>query len=243
MKDPIIILHGWVKGGKGARYDRLKNLLERQGYSVFVPDLPGFGNNPLKKEELEFEDYVQFAKKYIEDVLHTSKRNKVILIGHSFGGRIAIKISSDYPTLVGKLVLTGASGITHPLPSLKKKIIFVITKLVRPIFTIFPFSLLYTFFRKLIYQMIGEMDYFNAGNLAKTFKNVYQVNIVKDLQHISVPTFLLWGENDTYIAPTDGKFMQENIPNSKLIIIPHATHKLPYENPDIFVKKVLAFIA
>ena len=242
MKTPIIILHGWSKTMSGSKFHEIKSILESKGHLVYAPDLPGFGSNTLKKEELFFDDYAAFVDHYIADVLKETKAKKVILIGHSFGGRIAIRVTAAYPDMIALLILTGASGIPHPLPSLKKKIVFVLTKILKPIFLLPPFSLFYKVFRKLIYYSIGEMDYYKAGNLTQTFKNVYKVSIADDLQKISVPTILIWGEKDTFTPLADGEYMQSHIANAKLIVIPEAGHRLPYENPREFARAVLPFL-
>lgn len=238
MKEVIVILHGWGSAVSGERYKDVKKILEKKGFSVFTPDMPGFGKSGLKKDELFFEDYVEFVRNFVIK----NKLKRIILLGHSFGGRVAIRFTSLYPQYVSKLILTGASGIPHPLPSLKKKSIYYATKVLRPLFLLPGFSLLYQSFRKLIYYSIGEMDYYKAGNLAQTFKNVYQVSIIPDLTTIKVPTFIIWGEKDTITPVKDAYCMHEKTPQSKLTIIPGATHKLPYESPSIFSKEVLQFL-
>lgn len=239
MKAPIIVLHGWGSTMSGKRYSALQKMLEKEGYTVYAPDLPGFGDNPLEKDALAFEDYIQFVHDFIVKIV---KEKKVILLGHSFGGRIAIRFSAQYPQLVEKLILTGASGIPRPLPSLKKRIVYGVTKITRPFFAIPPFSYLYHFFRKAVYYSIGEMDYYKAGSLRETFKNVYQVSILPDLEHITVPTLILWGANDTFTSLADGELMHEKIAHSKFVIVPDATHKLPYEHPEITAKEIRAFL-
>jgi triacylglycerol lipase len=86
------------------------------------------------------------------------------------------------------------------------------------------------------------MDYYQSGSLTQTFKNVYRVSIVKDLDTINIPTLILWGENDTITPLADGKYMHEHIKNSKLFIVSEATHKLPYEKPQEFADAVLSFL-
>lgn len=243
MDTPILILHGWAKDITGARYHVLKKLFEKKGYTVFCPDLPGFGTNILKKESLEFEDYVEFVRRYTVQILKQTKAKKIVLLGHSFGGRIAIRFANRYPELLKRLILIGASGIPRPLPSLKKKIIYGVTKVVRPLFAIPPFSLLYTMFRKAAYYAIGEMDYYKAGNLSETFKNVYRVSIADDLEKITAPTLIVWGENDTTVPLNDGAYMHRHIRNSKLAVIEGATHKLPYEHPEAMLKEIVAFLS
>lgn len=242
QKTPILILHGWATGGKGTKYDAIRESFEKKGHKVYLPDLPGFGSNTLKKDEFFFEDYVLFVKDTILSITKTTEKKKVILLGHSFGGRIAIRVSSLYPELVEKLILTGASGIPRPLPSLKKKLVYVVTKITKPIFLLPPMAVFYKFFRKLIYYSIGEMDYYKAGSLAQTFKNTYKVSIAGDLEKIHLPTLIVWGEKDTITPLIDGKYMHAHIAKSELVVVPNATHKLPYEEPDEFSRIVLEFI-
>lgn len=239
MKEPIVILHGWgslVSGEK--RFASVKRLLEEKGYTVFVPDLPGFGENTLKKEELFFEDYIAFVKEFIEK----HKLRNVILVGHSFGGRIAIAFSALYPQYVSKLILAAPSGIPHSLPSIRKKLVYVMTKIAKPFFSLPLLSMLYKFFRKAVYYAIGEMDYYKSGKLSKTFKNVYQVSIVDALSKIKIPTLLIWGEDDAFVPLKDGFLMREKIVDAKLIVEKNQGHKFPYEDPSAFVKDVISFL-
>ena len=221
----------------GSRYQALQKILEKYGYTVFAPDLPGFGENKLEKDELFFADYVSFVKDFIQQ----KKLKQVILLGHSFGGRIAIAFTALYPKMVSKLILVNASGVIHPL-TMKKRIAFVLSRLIKP-FVSFPgFYSLYTYARKLVYYLLKEMDYYNAKSLAKTFTNVYRVSIVEQLSKISVPTLIVWGENDTMTPLVDGKLMHEKIKGSTFLVIKGATHRLPYENPDVFAQEVRRFI-
>lgn len=236
---PIVLLHGWGNTMSGQKYHEVKKLLEKAGYTVYTPDLPGFGNNPLEKNALVFEDYIQFVHDFVVGKI---KNKKVIFIGHSFGGRIAIKFTVLYPELVEALILTGASGIPRPLNSLRKKIIYGITKVTRPLFAIPPFSWFYKVFRKVIYYAIGEMDYYKAGSLQETFKNVYKVSVVSDLDNITIPTLLVWGRDDTFTPLADGVFMHERIKKSQFVVLENENHKLPYENPAKFVKEIISFL-
>lgn len=239
MKTPILLLHGWAKDMTGSRYAGACTLLEKAGYTVFAPDLPGFGNNPLPQAALVFEDYIVFVKTFIEK---TMKAKKVILIGHSFGGRMAIRFSARYPDMVEKLILADASGVPQKLTP-KKQVLSLASRMLKPLFVIPPFSFFFQFARKILYRTIGEMDYYKAGNLTQTFKNVYQVSIMDDLPKVSAPTLIVWGEKDMFTPIQDGKIMHEGIKNAKFAIIQDASHKLPYEKPTEFVKEVISFLS
>src|SRR5258706_2340350 len=244
MKNPIIILHGWSVSlvSSKEKYQQTISMLEEKGYQVFAPDLPGFGKNQLKKEELFFDDYVSFVHEYTKTILKKTKNKKVILIGHSFGGRIAIKFASLYPSLIAALVLTGASGVLGENGSLKVKILSYLTRLIKPIFYFPLVSSFYIPLRKALYLAIGELDYLKSGPLSKTFINIYKVSIKNDLTNISVPTLIIWGMEDKVTPLSNGILIQAKIPNSKLIVIPEASHKLPYENANDFTSNIISFI-
>lgn len=234
MKKPtILILHGW--GASSKSFQEVKELLENEGFSVEVPDLPGFGRNPLAKENLSFDDYLAFVKNVIG-------KRKVILIGHSFGGRIAIRFTRLYPDSVEKLVLTASSGIARPLPSLRKKAAYGLTALVSPFAPLIEETMLFKSLRKLMYYAIGEMDYYKAAGLTDTFKNIYGVSIIDDLAYITIPTFIIWGEEDKVTPLIDGEVMHKNIKNSRLVVVKGAGHKFLYEMPHVFVDKILPFL-
>ncbi len=239
MKDPIVILHGWgslVSGQK--RFGVVKQLLEKKGYVVFTPDLPGFGSNSLVKDQLFFKDYIDFVTLFLKK----HKLKKVILIGHSFGGRIAIAVAKEYPELISKLILASASGIPRKL-SLKKMIAQLIAKTGKHVFTLPLLRPFYQPLRKFLYVSIGEMDYYKARHLEKTFKNVYRVDVSADLPKIGTPTLIVWGEDDSFTPVADGMLMHEKIKNSKLTIVADGTHRFPYERPSEFVSIVLDFLS
>lgn len=64
MNKTIIILHGW--GLAGDRYNALRKILEDKGFQVFAPDMPGFGSEPLVKDPMNIDDYVEFVATFFE---------------------------------------------------------------------------------------------------------------------------------------------------------------------------------
>src|SRR3989344_6894961 len=106
MRDqPIVVLHGW--GLNSNSYSNLKDNLTRHFRKVLIPDLPGFGKTPAPDRPFGSVDYA----KYLSDFLEKENITKCILVGHSFGGRIALKFAHIYPQKVIKLVLTGTPVI------------------------------------------------------------------------------------------------------------------------------------
>lgn len=234
-KSAVIILHGW--GVRGDTYRTFRLLLEKEGFAVYAPDLPGFGVKPLPKNALTLNDYVLFVKGFVKKNI----KGKYVLIGHSFGGRIAIVFSAFSQKNLRGLILTGAAGIRHPLP-LRSKVAFLFAKYGASIFTVPPPSKLREFFKKLLYRFAGEFDYYRAGKLRQTFGNVIAKDLKEYLPKIKVPTLLVWGDKDRIIPVSDGYFMAKHIPRSRLVIVKDAPHRLPYTNPEALLKACLPFL-
>lgn len=232
MNGTIIILHGW--GITGNKYHEVQHLLEKKGYQVFAPDMPGFGKEKLGKKVMNVDDYVKFVHEFLQE----KKIKKAILLGHSFGGRVAAKFSAKYPGLVEKLILTGAPLIKKPLPPHKQ----LISTLVKngKVFIPHPFE---SFMKKGIYKLLGEWDYYKAGSLKKTLQNVLAEDISPILSQISVPTLLIWGNDDTFVPVTIGREISQRIQKAFFVNIPGATHKLPYENSSVFTKEIVKFLS
>lgn len=235
MKPSIIILHGW--GLRGGVYKELIELLENSGFTVFSLDLPGFGSEKLRKQTMNLVDYANFVKKFMD----RKKLKKVVLIGHSFGGRVAIKFATQFPENVQALILTGAPGIKQKLSFIRGLIQLTVIS-IGELFRIKAFSPMQHVLRKVLYFMIGEWDYYRAGDLRETFKKVISEDLSSHLSKIHISTLLIWGKEDKVVPLSIGIKMREDIPQSKLIIIKNIGHKLPYEDANAFFKACLPFL-
>ncbi|MDP2649292.1 MAG: alpha/beta hydrolase [bacterium] len=231
-KSSIIILHGW--GLRGSKYQELSKLLENKGYKVYSPDLPGFGDEPLKSDKMNLSDYVLF----LEDFIRKNKIISPIIIAHSFGGRVAIKYARNNKNLK-QLILTGVPIIRNQ--SFLKKFEFLTATYFGRLLNIFPESTK-NIIRKTFYFIIGEWDYYKSGKLKEVFKNIIGEDLVCYTKELIVPTVLIWGENDK-ITPSSLVFKIKKInPNFQSIIVPEANHKLPYANPTLFYNKFKSYI-
>lgn len=238
----IVILHGWKLSGD--KYDDVKKLLEEQGYRVFSPDMPGFGNNPAVNDNMHMEDYVSFLVEYLEK----EKIDECVLIGHSFGGRVITAFLGPDKNIIkhnfhiNGVVFTGTPLLPSKF-SLRKRIGIIISRLGKKVITVIPLlSPENQIIRKVLYRFVGEYDYFKSGNLKNTFVNIINYPLIDKLSIINVPTLIIWGKNDRITPLEDAIRINKLINGSKLIIVENATHKLPYENPDIFAENVLNFI-
>ena len=235
-KKSIIILHGW--GLSGEKFNPLVKVLSRAGYDVFAPDLPGFGSSQVPDRIYELSDYAEFVRAYIKK--HSI--SQPIILGHSFGGRIALKLSHVYPSIASALILTGTPGYT-PVPGTRLKLFILGAKFGKLITSLWPISLVKDWIRSRYYYAVGARDYYRANStMREIFKRIVTESLVAPMKCVSVPCLLVWGEQDTITPLWIARKMSEVIPNATLEIIEGAAHNVPYVHPDKFSTRVLAFI-
>ena len=101
----VVLLHGW--GSNIELFENMSELLARK-YHVVAPDMPGFGLSDEPKEPWRVDDYVDFVLKFLEPFAP----KKVTFLGHSFGGRVIIKMASrDLPFEIEKVILVDSAGV------------------------------------------------------------------------------------------------------------------------------------
>lgn len=228
----ILILHGW--GASSKSWARVKNLLEKGGQSVVVPDLPGFGDNPPPAKPYSIDDYVSWVKSFCEK----QNLSQFFLLGHSFGGSIAIKYAIKFPGDVKKLILVDSAGIRTE--TFKKEALKKITKLLKKIY----FLPLYPVERKLFYKLFArKSDYPQTeGVMRDTYLKTINEDISGIISGVSVKTLIIWGKKDDLTPIKNANFINQQIKDSKLEILPNIRHNPHSESPGILAEKVLNFI-
>jgi pimeloyl-ACP methyl ester carboxylesterase len=103
---PLLFLHGWGLGYRS--YKRALKRLVRSGYRVYAPALPGFGGTaPLPEHLFDLPGYADWVAEFLVAV---GVEEPVLLVGHSFGGGVAIQTAHDWPDAVASLVLVNSIG-------------------------------------------------------------------------------------------------------------------------------------
>ena len=103
---PLLFLHGW--GLAHHAYRRALSRLAAMGCHVFAPALPGFGGTAdLHGTQFSFAGYASWVDRFLEAV---EVDEPAFVMGHSFGGGVAIKLAHDHPDRVRTLVLVNSVG-------------------------------------------------------------------------------------------------------------------------------------
>jgi len=231
----ILILHGW--GGSSDSWIRVQKILAKEGFKVIVPDFPGFGKSKTPFFPWGLEDYTNF----ILNLTHYLGLENFFLLGHSFGGRIAIKFAVSFPEKIKSLILCDSAGIKQKWGK-KEILIFQLAKIGNAIFTPTPLKRLKDRARNLFYIFLRHRDYAKAdGTMKETMKKVINEDLLNDLPQIKTKTLIIWGENDKLVPVKYAYLFKEKIENSEIKIIPKIGHSPNLEVPEKLAEIILNF--
>jgi pimeloyl-ACP methyl ester carboxylesterase len=223
----IILLHGW--GTSKEKLLSLGEFLEKRGWRVLIPDLPGFGDSSLPSKSWDLSEYSKSILKLIDNFW---PNRKVYVFGHSFGGRVAIKLAGLYPEKIMGTILCGSAGISRA--NILKRLSFLL--LAKTGKVVSPKS---EKLRQLIYKLAREHDYEKTeGVMRETFKLVIDENLKPLLSKIKAPTLVIWGKEDKMTKHTDAIIINSKIKKSKLISFSGQGHQLPYQEPEKLAEQI-----
>lgn len=232
---PVVVLHGW--GISSSNFKAVQKYLSQRGYQVFNLDLPGFGRTEEPEEAWGVSDYANF-------VLEFARKHRLshfFLVGHSFGGRIGIKLAASHPEKLIGLVLVSSAGLRSR--KTRKRLTFLF--LAKIFGLIFSLPLIKKFkekARRVLYRAARARDYLKLkGVMKQTFIKVVKEDLRPFLAQIKVPTLVVWGEKDQVTPLSDASIMKKEIRGAVLKVVEGADHRLPYQKPAEFSKIVLGF--
>lgn len=233
---PVVLMHGW-----GCTHDTVKSIADvcQKSHKVFTVDFPGFGQStePSSGDSVwGVEEYTQI----IERLVAVEGIENPILIGHSFGGRVAIVYASRND--VDKIVLVDAAGVKP-----RRKLSYYVK--------VYSFKLA-KHWLKLVYgkeegarrieKLRGKRGSKDYAQSSATMKAVLSKVVNEDLCHlmpkIKAPTLLIWGKNDTATPLSDAKKMEKLIPDAGLVAFDDCGHYSFLDNRHGFAAVLNSFI-
>lgn len=202
----VVLLHGWGQNiemmnpiGKGLESD----------YYITVIDLPGFGSSSEPTYAYTIYDYYEI----VSELLSKLKIDNPVMIGHSFGGRVAIVYAAKKK--VSKLVLLSA-----PFRRSTKRNTFKV-KVLKFLKKVPVVKELESYMK----TKIGSSDYRNASPMMRNILvNVVNEDLTGYLKQISVPTLLIWGDLDNAVPIEDARYAESIMEDAGLVVYEGCTH-------------------
>ena len=211
---PVLVLHGW-----GASIEAVHPIVTGLApvATVYALDLPGHGQSALPPQPWGVEEYQAFVAAFMDELGIECPT----IVGHSNGGRIAIRMAATEPARVARLVLVDSAGI-RPKRTVRYYRRVGMAKLGK-----YAARYLGKPGERLRAQIVGRVastDYAAAGEMRPTLVRLVNSDLREHLPHIAVPTLLVWGANDTDTPVADGRVMEQLIPDAGLVVLEDAGH-------------------
>jgi pimeloyl-ACP methyl ester carboxylesterase len=212
MNHTLVCLHGW--GGSKESFTELRVALKNSDITILAPDLPGFGTEPEPPKPWTNDDYANWVNEWIKSEIRKQKIEKFSLLGHSHGGRIALKLAARGQLPIEHLYLCAPAGIRHPR-HFKRIFGLTLAKIGKAILSVPGLKKLEPFGKKMLYKLVRVHDYERASDVMReTLIKVSAEDFRPILHSVKIPTDIFWGTEDGMTPYSDAIVMQKGIAGS-----------------------------
>jgi pimeloyl-ACP methyl ester carboxylesterase len=215
----VVALHGWSRA-----HGDFDSVLA--GLDAAAPDLPGFGATAPPPTPWGAADYAAVVAALLEE-----QQLGTVLVGHSFGGRVAVVLAAERPELVSALVLSGVPLLRLPdEPEPRTALSFRLAKKLQRIGLVSDARM------EARKRRSGSRDYQNAGGvmrdvLVRAVSETADGTYTRALARVSCPIEMVWGEDDTVAPPSVARSARTVAPSAHLCVVPGVGHLVPLEDP------------
>lgn len=239
---PLVLLHGGVCDSRVWRR-QLEDLADQ--FTVIAWDAPGCGGSSDPPDSFRLPEYADCLAGFI-DALGLERPH---VLGHSFGGGLALEFYGRWPAIPRSLVLAaGYAGWAGSLPAEEVQTrlqlaLRLADELPKPIT---PESVPGLFATPLPAEQIQELatvmsEVRPVGT--RVMAHAFAAADLRDvLTHITIPTLVLSGEADERAPRRVWERLHADIPGSTLVLMPGLGHELALEAPDAFNLEVRRFL-
>lgn len=214
----LVFLHGW-----GLNRDSLRGIgiLFQQAFRIHLIDLPGFGDAPAPPSDWGTAEYAELVAWYLAERVAGS----VILVGHSFGGRVSVRLAARKLPQVKGVVLIGVPG----LPSrgwTRQRVRREGVRLLRRLLNMArpgtgPGPLAWHTRR------YGSKDYLAAGELRQVLVKTVTEDLTDSARQSACPFLLIYGTDDPETPPWLGfRYRELMAGRATLDVLPHKDHHM-----------------
>jgi pimeloyl-ACP methyl ester carboxylesterase len=214
----LVFLHGWRLNRESLRGI---GILFQHTFRVHLIDLPGFGDLPAPPPEWDTNKYADFVQAYLS--AHVS--GPVVLVGHSFGGRVALRLAARRLPHIAGLVLMAVPGLPargYSRARLRRLGIRTLRRILVSMRGVTGEAPLAWHTRR-----YGSTDYLAAGELRSIFVKVVNEDLTESARATICPVLLVYGTDDTE-TPSELAFRYAALMDGRATIdvLPHHDHHL-----------------
>jgi pimeloyl-ACP methyl ester carboxylesterase len=244
-QQPLIILHGIF--GASDNWATYGKRIAQEGFEVFIPDQRNHGQSP-HHDTFNYLSLTDDLFDFIDD--HQIKNP--ILLGHSMGGKVAMRFALENPQLVNRLIVVDISlkaygprpqhkRIIKAMNSVDLNLVTSRSEVDEELAALIPEAAVRQFILKSLHRK--EQDVFewrmNLEGIDKNLDNMFDA--IQTESRFMKPTLFVKGGDSDYILREDYAQIRFNFPNAEIIAIADTTHWLHVESPERFYQLTMGF--
>ncbi len=246
--DPVVLIHGSGPGVTSYANWRLVLPALAENFRVVAPDMVGFG---FSERPANIEYGVQTWADQVVGLMDTLELPKAHLVGNSFGGAIALRIATQHPDRVGKLVLMGSMGVPFPITAGLERVWGYEPSFenMRKVLDVFAYS------RDLVNDELAEVRY--RGSIQPGFQESFAAMFPAprqrwveamctpedEIRRLPHRTLIVHGREDQVIPVQTSLRLMELIDNADLSVFSHCGHWSMIERTKDFNRSVSEFFS
>jgi pimeloyl-ACP methyl ester carboxylesterase len=232
--DPVLLLHGWGASCQSFA-GVIADLADR--FRFLAVDLPGFGWSQRPPSAWGTGEYAR----HVLGLLSAVGIERVACVGHSFGGRVAIRLAAQESARLSRLVLVAGAGIRPPRRA-RYYLRVGMTKLVKRVFSWPVWGAAGQRILARRQERVGSRDYRAAGAMRPTLVRLVNEDLTPVLPAIHTPTLILWGDQDPEVPRRAMEIMRAGIRGSRLVVFEGAGHFPFLDRPKDFCSLLGGFL-
>jgi 2-hydroxy-6-oxonona-2,4-dienedioate hydrolase len=219
---PVVLLHGY--GVSGSYMVPLARSLA-PSFSVFVPDLPGFGRSEQPRKPLSIGELASA----LADLLDVVGLERPVLVANSMGCQVVTELAVRRPDRVGPIVLVGPT-VDPQRRNARRQLLGGLRDAARE-----PGSLLA--------RTACDDARFGVGALLATARSALADRIEERLPLITQPALVVRGERDGFVGQSWAETAAALLPRGQLVVVPRQPHAVHYTRPDLIAGMVDTLVA
>lgn len=240
----VLLVHGLGQNGFTDWIDVMRRLARR--YRVLAIDLPGYGYSSTPLGKYSPKNYARV----LQQVLARHVDGPAIVVGHSMGGAVGLRLASDFPDTTSRLVLVDAAGILHRTAFVKHSTTDLLPIEGLPDVLKDPVARMKDLGRAAVERVFGMPSdptrVLRQSDLAwelilhnRTSVNAALALVDEDfsaaIYTLRQPTQIIWGDADTIAPLRTGQVLARRVPNAQLRTLAGVGHTPMETAPDQFL--------
>lgn len=240
---PVVLVHGFVGAGRSTWSGQIEGLSDE--FTVVAWDAPGAGRSAEPPEWFRLPDYAECLAAFVLAL----GLDRPHMVGLSFGGMLLIELCRRREALPRTLVLAGAyAGWAGSLDQAevdeRRKHCLWLSSLQPDAFAdaIVPSMFSASVASETVAQFAASVRAFNPAGFRAMTHSSADADLRGVLPHITVPTLLLYGDQDTRAPVHVAQALRSAMPSSRLAVMPGVGHVSSVEAPELFNREVRQFL-